>query len=39
MSFSIDDEKRLQKYKAISTKIEKDLKYINLNTLPAYDDR
>ena len=39
MSFSIDHEKLLQKYIAISTKIEEDLKCINLNTLPVYDDR
>ena len=34
----IDDEKLLEKYKAIWTNIE-DLKNINLNTLPVYDDR
>ena len=38
MSFRIDDEKLLEKYKAILTKIE-DLKNIELNTLPVYDDR
>ena len=37
-SFHIDDEKRLEKYKAICTKIE-DLKKIELNALPVYDDR
>ena len=38
MSFHIDDEKLLEKYKAIWTKI-KDLKNIELNALPVYDDR
>ena len=38
MSFRIDDEKLLEKYKAIWTKIE-DLKNIKLNALPVYDDR
>ena len=38
MSFRIDDEKLLEKYKAIWTKIE-DLKNITLNALPVYDDR
>ena len=38
MSFCIDDEKLLQKYKAIWTKNE-DLKNIKLSTLPVYDDR
>ena len=38
MSFCTDDEKLLQKYKAIWTKIE-DLKNIELNALPVYDDR
>ena len=38
MSFRIDDEKLLEKYKAIFTKI-KDLKDIELNTLPVHDDR
>ena len=37
-SFHIDNEKRLEKYKAICTKIE-DLKKIELNALPVYDDR
>ena len=36
--FRINDEKLLEKYKAIQTKIE-DLKNIRLNTLPVYDDR
>ena len=38
MPFRIDDEKLLEKYKAIWTKIE-DLKNIRLNALPVYDDR
>ena len=38
MSFRIDDEKLLEQYKAIWTKIE-DLKSIELDTLPAYDER
>ena len=38
ISFRIDDEKLLEKYKAIWTKIE-DLKNIKLNALPIYDDR
>ena len=38
MSFPIADEKLLEKYKAICTKIE-DLKSIELNALPVYDDR
>ena len=38
MSFCIDDQKLLEKYKAVSTKIE-DLKNIKLNALPVYDDR
>ena len=38
MSFRIDDEKLLEKYKAICTKI-KDLKNIELDALPVYDDR
>ena len=38
MSFSIDDEKLLEKYKTIWTKIE-DLENIEWNTLPVYDDR
>ena len=36
--FRIDDEKLLKKYKAIWTEIE-DLKNIELNALPVYDDR
>ena len=38
MSFCIDEEKLLEKYKAIWTKIE-DLESIKLNALPVYDDR
>ena len=38
MSFCIYDEKLLEKYKSIWSKIE-DLKNIKLNTLPVYDDR
>ena len=38
MSFHIDDEKLLEKYKATWTKIE-DLKDIQLNSSPVYDDR
>ena len=38
MSFHIDDEKLLEKYKATWTKIE-DLKNIKLNALPVYEDR
>ena len=38
MSFCIDDEKLLEKYKAIWTKTE-DLENIELNALPVYDDR
>ena len=38
MSFRIDDEKLLEKYQAIWTKID-DLKNIKLNALPVYDDR
>ena len=38
MSFRIDDEKLLEKYKAIWIKIE-DLKNIELDALPVYDDR
>ena len=38
MSFHIDDEKLLEKYKTNWTKIE-DLKDIELNALPVYDDR
>ena len=38
MSFHIGDEKPLEKYKAIWTKIE-NLKNIKLNALPVYNDR
>ena len=38
MFFCIDDEKLLENYKAVWTKIE-NLKSIKLNALPAYDDR
>ena len=38
MSFRINDEKLLEKYQAIQTKIE-DLKNIKLNALPVYDVR
>ena len=38
MSFCVDDEKLLEKYKAIWTKIE-DLKNIKLNALPVSGDR
>ena len=38
MSFCIDDEKLLEKYKTIWTKIQ-DLKNIKLNALLVYDDR
>ena len=38
MSFCMHDEKLSEKYKFIWTKIE-DLKYIELNTWPVYDDR
>ena len=38
ISFRIDDEKLLEKYKTIWIKIE-DLKNIKLNDLPVYDDR
>ena len=38
MSFIIDDEKLLEKYKAIWTKIEA-LKNIELNALSVYNDR
>ena len=37
-SFRIDDEKLLEKYRIIWTKIE-ELKNIKLNALPVYDDR
>ena len=38
MSFRIDDEKLIAKYKAVWTKIE-NLKNIELNALPVYDNR
>ena len=38
MPFRINDEKQLEKYKAIWTKIEES-KIIELNALPSYDDR
>ena len=38
MSFRVDDEKLLEKYKAIWTKIENS-KNIESNALPVYDDR
>ena len=38
MSFPIYDEKLLERYKAIWTKIE-ELKNINLNAFPVYDNR
>ena len=38
MSSSLGDEKLLENYKAIWTKIE-DAKNIELNALPVYDDR
>ena len=38
MSFHIDDEKLLEKFKAISTKIE-DLKNIKLNAFAVFNDR
>ena len=38
MSFHTDDEKLLEEYKGIWTKIE-NLKNIELNALPVYDDR
>ena len=38
MFFRLDNEKLLEKYKAIWTKVE-DLKKIELNALPVYDDR
>ena len=38
MSLGIDDEKLLEKYKAIWTKIE-NLKNIELSALPVYNDR
>ena len=38
ISFRIDNEKLLDKYKTIQTKIA-DFKNSNLNVLPVYDDR
>ena len=38
ISFRIDDEKLIEKYKAIWTKIQ-DLKIIELNALSIYDDK
>ena len=38
MSSRIDDEKLLEKYKTICTKVE-DLKNTELNALPVYDDK
>ena len=38
MSFHIDDDTLIEKYKPIWTKIA-DLKNIELNALPLYDDR
>ena len=38
MSFRIGDEKLLEKYKSIQTKIE-DFKNTELNALPVYDDK
>ena len=38
MPFCRDDEKLLENYEAIWTKLE-DLKNIKLNALPVYDDR
>ena len=38
MPFLVDNNKLLEKYKTIWTKIE-DLKNIELNALPIYDDR
>ena len=38
MSFRINDGKLLQKYRPVWTKIE-DLKHIELNALPVYDDK
>ena len=38
MSFCINDQKLLEKYKAIWTEI-KNLRNIELNALPVYDDR
>ena len=38
MSFYVDDDKLLEKYKTIQTKIE-DIKNIELNVLPVYNNR
>ena len=38
MSFRIDDEKLLEKYKDICTKIE-NFKNVELDALPVYDDK
>ena len=38
MSFRMDDDELLEKYKGTWTKIE-DFKNIKLNALPVYDDR
>ena len=38
MSLCIDDDSPLEKYKTIYTEID-DLKNIELNALPVYDDR
>ena len=38
MSFGVDVDKLLEKYKTIWTKIE-DLQNIEFNALPVYDDR
>ena len=38
MSLHIDDDQLLEKYKTLWTKIE-DLKSIELNALPVYDNR
>ena len=38
MFFRVDEEKLLEKYKTIWTKIE-ELKSVELNALPVYDDR
>ena len=39
MSFDLDEEKLLEKYKTIWTKIENLKKKNEFNALPAYDDR
>ena len=39
MSFHIDDEKLLEKYKAIWAKIDEHLNKIKLNALLVYNDR